>query len=81
MQGVLVSNTICHSLTGELTSSLFHYFHVLNDIDVETDSQFVTYEFDNLRFRPWIVIGNSDLQISSLALHHLSYSGSIDGTV
>ena len=33
MQGVVVCDNACHNLTSELTSSLFIYFHILNQID------------------------------------------------
>ena len=33
MQGIVVCDTICHHLTGELTLSLFLYSQVLNQID------------------------------------------------
>ena len=67
----------CLSSLDRRTNFVFIYSGVLNQID----KWLVKFKFKfKTRILVWIRIQISDLQISSLALYHLSYPGSIDDT-
>ena len=78
----LVCDTICHLLTGQLTSLLFFYSGVLNQIIKCKiyNLRLVKLQFRYFKreFRTWLEIRTLDFQISNLTLYHFNYPDSID---
>jgi hypothetical protein len=73
LQGVLVCDTFCHQLTGELTSSLFLYSDVLNQMI--SGNKLIICFLQNYNFRFQEKNSNLDWDLIS----HFSYPGSVDG--